>query len=401
MEINTDDNISSSEYILVYVEDLNISVAEALVDTPEWEYRFAVPAIFLIFMITGMLGNGLVVLVFIKNKTFRTITNMFLLNLAVTDLMYLSFCVPFGATRYYKGYWIFGNTLCKFVQYMMTVCLSLHVLTLTAVGIDRYLAIVHPIIALSIRTKKRCIFVIFCIWFLSLSSFMPVIFINREFKASQFMAFCLEELSETDSKIYAIAMLVLFYVIPQCILGFCYLQIARRMKETMTKSRLAPVTLVSMKRRGRLVRLVAIVALAFAISWLPLHMAAIISVSSDNSNSAFIYHLQNVAPCFSYANSVVNPFIYSFMSKTFRKFFKATFKCRSINITSSLLVDDADAVVSTHDRRHRGLELRSVRNRATQTPRSAKTWKRERKPVPKPVETPEETVTLPLVESLL
>jgi hypothetical protein len=39
----------------------------------------------------------------------------------------------------------------KFVQYLMTVCLSLHVLTLTAVGIDRYLAIVHPIVALSVR----------------------------------------------------------------------------------------------------------------------------------------------------------------------------------------------------------------------------------------------------------
>lgn len=114
MEINTDDNNSSSEYMLLYAEDLNISIAEELVETPEWEYRFAVPAIFLIFMITGMLGNGLVVLVFIKNKTFRTITNMFLLNLAVTDLMYLSFCVPFGATRYYKGYWIFGNTLCEY-----------------------------------------------------------------------------------------------------------------------------------------------------------------------------------------------------------------------------------------------------------------------------------------------
>lgn len=213
------------------------------------------------------------------------------------------------------------------------------------------------------------------------------------------VTYCLEELSKTESKAYKITMLVLFYAIPECILGFCYLQIARQMKATMAKTRLNQVTLVSMKRRGRLVKLVAIVALAFAISWLPLHMAAVISVSV-NTNDSFTYHLQNLAPCFSYANSVVNPFIYSFMSKTFRKFFKATFKCRSINITSSLLVDDA--VVSTHDRHHGAIELRAVRNRSTQTPRAMKSWVREKRPIvqkEQKTDQTEETEALQLDES--
>lgn len=214
---------------------------------------------------------------------------------------------------------------------------------------------------------------------LSLSSFVPVIIINKEIEVYEHVAFCLEQLTKTESKVYAIAMLVLFYAIPQGLLLFCYVQIVRQMRSQInSKTPFPKITIVSIKRRGRLVKLVFIVAVAFAISWLPLHVS-VMSASFDNSNSAFTYHLQNLAPCFSYANSVVNPFIYSFMSKTFRKYFKATFKCRSININSSLLVDDA--VVSTHDRRHGGMELRSVRNRATQTPRPIKPLNQEKRPM--------------------
>ena len=112
MDVELADNYSVPYY--QYFEDYNISVKDSLTTIANWEYSLAVPPIFLVFMITGTLGNGLVVLVFIKNKVFRTITNMFLLNLAVTDLTYLIFCVPFAATQYFKGYWMFGNILCKY-----------------------------------------------------------------------------------------------------------------------------------------------------------------------------------------------------------------------------------------------------------------------------------------------
>ena len=112
MDVNVAKNDSVPYYH--YFEDYNISVKDSLTTITNWEYSLAVPPIFLVFMITGTLGNGLVVLVFIKNKVFRTITNMFLLNLAVTDLVYLIFCVPFAATRYFKAYWMFGNILCKY-----------------------------------------------------------------------------------------------------------------------------------------------------------------------------------------------------------------------------------------------------------------------------------------------
>lgn len=72
-----------------------------------------VPIIFMVIFVTGIFGNALVVYVFIRNKAFRTVTNMFLLNLALVDLVYLCFCCPFTTVKMLVMYWPFGNVMCK------------------------------------------------------------------------------------------------------------------------------------------------------------------------------------------------------------------------------------------------------------------------------------------------
>lgn len=72
-----------------------------------------VPIIFMVIFVTGIFGNALVVYVFIRNKAFRTVTNMFLLNLALVDLVYLCFCCPFTTVKVLVMYWPFGNVMCK------------------------------------------------------------------------------------------------------------------------------------------------------------------------------------------------------------------------------------------------------------------------------------------------
>ena len=81
-------------------------------DIPEIKI-FAI--IFLIIFVTGIVGNALVVFVFARNKAFRTLTNIYLLNLAVVDLIYLVACCPFTTTKVVLAYWPFGDFACKFI----------------------------------------------------------------------------------------------------------------------------------------------------------------------------------------------------------------------------------------------------------------------------------------------
>ena len=69
------------------------------------------PFFFWITFVVGMIGNWLVVYVLCRKKQMRTVTNMFLLNLAIVDILYLLTTIP--NTSYWTDYWPFGGFMCK------------------------------------------------------------------------------------------------------------------------------------------------------------------------------------------------------------------------------------------------------------------------------------------------
>ncbi|MGH0149207.1 UNVERIFIED_CONTAM: hypothetical protein FKN15_020370 [Acipenser sinensis] len=74
----------------------------------------------LIFLLS-VLGNALIIAVLVRNKQMRTMTNLFLLSLAVSDLMLCLFCVPFTLIPNLMKDFIFGSGVCKIATYFMVV----------------------------------------------------------------------------------------------------------------------------------------------------------------------------------------------------------------------------------------------------------------------------------------
>lgn len=66
-----------------------------------------------------MFGNLLIIVVLTVNKRMRTVTNSFLLSLAVSDLMMAIFCMPFTLIPNLLEDFIFGPAMCKIVAYLM------------------------------------------------------------------------------------------------------------------------------------------------------------------------------------------------------------------------------------------------------------------------------------------
>ena len=81
-----------------------------------------VPILFAIIMIVGLVGNSLVVIVVKCNPQMCSTTNLLIINLAIADLLFIIFCVPFTAWDYMFPYWPFGSIWCKVVQYLIVVC---------------------------------------------------------------------------------------------------------------------------------------------------------------------------------------------------------------------------------------------------------------------------------------
>jgi hypothetical protein len=75
-----------------------------------------VPIIFGLIVFVGFIGNALVVVVVAANQQMRNTTNLLIINLALADLLFIVFCVPFTATDYAQPFWPFGDVWCKIVQ---------------------------------------------------------------------------------------------------------------------------------------------------------------------------------------------------------------------------------------------------------------------------------------------
>ena len=84
-------------------------------------YSCVIIFIYAIIFLIGLIANIFVIVVIIKCRRMRTLTNRFLLNLAISDLIATLVCLPPNAYHYYDKRWIFGEFLCRFVPFIQGI----------------------------------------------------------------------------------------------------------------------------------------------------------------------------------------------------------------------------------------------------------------------------------------
>lgn len=115
-------------------------------------------------VLIGSVGNFLTLFVIIQHRPLHDIPGMFLANLAVADLLQSSFGMPLIAASAFHNAWIFGDTLCILSGVTNSLFCITSMLTLSAIGVDRWLVIVYPLRHQSLLTFSRARMVLLYIW---------------------------------------------------------------------------------------------------------------------------------------------------------------------------------------------------------------------------------------------
>ncbi|CAH1244697.1 SSTR5 [Branchiostoma lanceolatum] len=285
-------------------------------------YNIVAPIIQCAIGITGLVGNGLIIYVIIKYPTMKTVPNMYVLNLAISDFLYcLTF--PIWAADYILRVWIFGQAMCKIVRSIFNINTFASIYFLTVMSIERYYAILHPVRNIQNRSLKKAKIISGCIWTVALMCSLPyIVFAETDYLSG--VPVCLfkwpanvqnEDWWRGANAVYLTA---LAFLIPLCIMVPNYVLIYRKLRNT---DFVPPESRRALRSRHRVTRMVIVVVVIFIICWMPLHVGNIIRfVFGFKVNATAWYFLNVIAD----VNSCVNPFLYALLGQNFRATLKRT-----------------------------------------------------------------------------
>ncbi|XP_076462096.1 gastrin/cholecystokinin type B receptor-like [Babylonia areolata] len=183
-------------------------------------------------LVVGLVGNLLVIVVLSRYRTMKNITNTFLLSLASADLLLVTVCIPVKFAAFFSFTWTFGAVLCKGVGYLQNVSALCSVLTLTAMSLERYYAILHPMRAKYVCTIGRARRAILLLWLTSLVLALPIIFqtVHREVGHFRRAYWCTKDWeNRTQAQLYEVYMLWVMLLLPLATITFAYVSICREL----------------------------------------------------------------------------------------------------------------------------------------------------------------------------
>ncbi|XP_060689238.1 growth hormone secretagogue receptor type 1-like [Hemiscyllium ocellatum] len=277
-----------------------------------------VTTVCIVLFILGVTGNTLTILVVRRYKDMKTTTNLYLSSMAMSDLL-IFLCLPFDLYRLWKYKpWLLGDFLCRFYHYINEGCTFATILHITALSIERYLAICFPLKAKVFITKRRVRSVIALLWSLALLSAVPFfLLVGVEYEM------CGHTEYAVSSGLLNIMIWVstIYFFFPMFCLTFLYGFIGRKLWKS--KDEIGGPTAANRELHHRqTVKILAVVVLAFAICWLPFHIGRNLFSSSSVSGGVDMYVLSQyfniVSLLLFYLSACINPILYNAMSKKYR-----------------------------------------------------------------------------------
>ncbi|XP_037796978.1 prolactin-releasing peptide receptor-like [Penaeus monodon] len=308
--------------------DSNMSAIETnILSYPTTQAIFYIE--YMTIFLLGVFGNCLVCHVVFRNKAMQNVTNFFITNLALADILLCVLAVPFTPLYTFMEEWLFGRILCHLVTMAQGTSVYVSTLTLMSIAIDRFFVIIYPF-----RPRLRvpiCYLIIVSIWLFSISATLPYALFVRQVEYQD--RFYCEELwpSESIRQVFSLFTAIMQFVVPFIIILYCYVKISIRMNERVKAkpgSKSSRKEEADRERKRRTNRMLIAMVTIFGVSWLPMNVVHLVGDYYAPASSWNYYNL-----CFfithvvAMSSTCYNPFLYAWLNENFRKEFQLVLPC--------------------------------------------------------------------------
>ncbi|XP_049721128.1 melatonin receptor type 1A [Elephas maximus indicus] len=290
-------------------------------------------------IVVDVLGNLLVILSVYRNKKLRNAGNMFVVSLAVADLVVAVYPYPLVLTSVVNNGWNLGYLHCQVSGFLKGLSVVGSIFNITGIAINRYCYLCHSLQYDKLYSNKNSLCYVFLIWVLMLVAIVPNLCTGTLQYDSRIYS-C--TFTQTVSSAYTIAVVVFHFIVPMIIVIFCYLRIwvlvlqVRRRVKPDNKTKLKP-------QDFRNFVTMFVVFVLFAICWAPLNFIGLVVSLDPASMVPRIPEWLFVASYYMvYFNSCLNAIIYGLLNQNFRKEYRKIIA--SLCTAKLFLVDSSNDV---------------------------------------------------------
>ncbi|XP_031549484.1 substance-P receptor-like [Actinia tenebrosa] len=272
----------------------------------------------------SIIGNILVIFVVFRVARMKTTTFYLIVNMSFSDILFTLISMPPFMLAVLGHGLVFGGKagtfICKFVNPSSFGLMASSVLTMTAIALDRFLAIKHPLQAMmGTRMLKG---IIISIWAASLIVSLPLVF-SYELKEEKNFYYCEEKWSSSDtdnnlaSRVYTIVLFIIIYCVPFLSMAILYYSLAHHLWCKKIPNNFHPIQRYLIICRRRVVRMLVAVLFCFIVCWLPLQVVTFSAYFQEDIQISpnVIFAVEMLIR----ANGAINPFLYLIFSRTFRQ----------------------------------------------------------------------------------
>ncbi|KAL6094667.1 uncharacterized protein ACO6RY_16026 [Pungitius sinensis] len=282
--------------------------------------------LYLVVCILGLAGNSLIIVAILKLDKMSSSTTVYIFNLALADGLFMV-GLPFVASQNFQNHWVFGDALCKAVMALDGINQFTSVFCLTAMSVDRYLALVDPLRFARWRTPRCAKAVAAFLWLFSLLTILPMAlhFADR--------GQCVLHLVPRNWWLgilwYTFAV---GFALPFVVMTASYAALLRHLRAQ--RRRAPPPNQEGQRLERQVAKMVGAVVVVFGVCWLPFYTFNFCSQYQSAVAQAFARAFE-FAVLLSYSWSCANPILYACFSDTFRRHFR-TLLCPAAKSSPSM-----------------------------------------------------------------
>ena len=300
--------------------------------------RIGISFYYYLSFVLALIGNIIIGIIVYRTRSMRKPINFFIVNMAMSDLLFPIVCFPYLVIEINFGNWSLrgpvGQALCKLHDFLVFVSALVSTQSLVLIAVDRFGAVVFPLRS-PLISSKRCRFFILTTWIIAVAANIPNAMTYELVEHKEGMV-CVHKWNEVfgeslSYRNYIVSILVVFWYVAMVLIAILYMTVVIKLKsQNIPGEGSANGREQQSRRQKNVLKMSIAIVVTFIVCWLPATIWWFLILYPPDSTvtaSCGFQYFRVIAFCVAHSNCAINPCISFIFSGNYRQGLKNLSRC--------------------------------------------------------------------------